>query len=56
MRMDPDSGMSVADWLAQAEEQEIAEVIGQMSVFGGVPGMTKAMQVAQGVIAEQGEG
>ena len=27
MRMDPDSGMSVADWLAQAEEKEIAGVI-----------------------------
>ena len=36
--------------------QEIAEVIGQMSVFGGVPAMTKAMQIAQGVIAEQEEG
>jgi 16S rRNA (cytosine1402-N4)-methyltransferase len=27
MRMDPDSGISVADWLAQAEEKEIARVI-----------------------------
>ena len=41
---------------AGATPQEIAEVIGQMSVFGGVPAMTKAMQLAQGVIAEQGEG
>ncbi len=27
MRMDPTAGMSAADWLARAEEQEIAEVI-----------------------------
>src|SRR5262245_9542142 len=27
MRMDPETGMSAADWLAQAEEQEIREVI-----------------------------
>ena len=39
---------------AGATPQEIAEVIGQMSVFGGVPAMTKAMQLAQGVIAEHG--
>ncbi|PRY21521.1 4-carboxymuconolactone decarboxylase [Aliiruegeria haliotis] len=41
---------------AGATPQEIAEVIGQMSVFGGVPAMTKAMQLAQGVIAETEEG
>ena len=40
---------------AGATPQEIAEVIGQMSVFGGVPAMTKAMQLAQAVIAEQSE-
>ena len=41
---------------AGATPQEIAEVIGQMSVFGGVPAMTKAMQLAQGVISDQEEG
>ncbi len=29
MRMDPDSGISAADWVAQAEEEEIREVIKQ---------------------------
>ncbi len=41
---------------AGATPQEIAEVIGQMSVFGGVPAMTKAMELAQAVIAETEEG
>ncbi len=41
---------------AGATAQEIAEVIGQMSVFGGVPAMTKAMELAQAVIAETQEG
>ncbi len=41
---------------AGATPQEIAEVIGQMSVFGGVPAMTKAMQIAQSAIAETEEG
>ncbi len=41
---------------AGATPQEIAEVIGQMAVFGGVPAMTKAMQLAQAVIAEIEEG
>ncbi len=41
---------------AGATPQEIAEVIGQMSVFGGVPAMTQAMQLAQAVIAEHEEG
>ncbi|MFV0334764.1 MAG: carboxymuconolactone decarboxylase family protein [Tropicimonas sp.] len=41
---------------AGATAQEIAEVIGQMSVFGGVPAMTKAMHLAQAVIAgKEGE-
>ena len=38
---------------AGATPQEIAEVIGQMAVFGGVPAMTKAMGIAQAVIAER---
>jgi 4-carboxymuconolactone decarboxylase len=41
---------------AGATPQEIAEVIGQMSVFGGVPAMTKAMQIAQSEIAAKEEG
>ncbi|MFV0358723.1 carboxymuconolactone decarboxylase family protein [Tropicimonas sp.] len=42
---------------AGATPQEIAEVIGQMSVFGGVPAMTKAMQLAQAeIVAAQEEG
>lgn len=40
---------------AGATPQEIAEVIGQMSVFGGVPAMTKAMGLAQEEIARQVE-
>ena len=40
---------------AGATPQEIAEVVGQMSAFGGVPAMTKAMQLAQNVIAEHSE-
>jgi 4-carboxymuconolactone decarboxylase len=38
---------------AGATPQEVAEVIGQMAVFGGVPAMTKAMGLAQTVIAER---
>ena len=40
---------------AGATPQEVAETIGQMAVFGGVPAMTKAMQTAQAVIAERAE-
>jgi 4-carboxymuconolactone decarboxylase len=40
---------------AGATKREIAEVIWQMSMFGGVPAMTKALEVAQGVFAETGE-
>jgi 4-carboxymuconolactone decarboxylase len=39
---------------AGARPQEVAEVIAQMSLFGGVPAMTRAMQAAQAVIAERG--
>lgn len=38
---------------AGATEQEIAETIAQMSMFGGVPAMTKALTLAQEVIAER---
>lgn len=37
---------------AGATEREIAEVIWQMSMFGGLPAMQKALEIAQGVFAE----
>jgi len=37
---------------AGATEREIAEVIWQMSMFGGLPAMQKALELAQGVFAE----
>jgi 4-carboxymuconolactone decarboxylase len=40
---------------AGATKREIAEVIWQMSMFGGVPAMTKALEIAQGVFDETGE-
>jgi 4-carboxymuconolactone decarboxylase len=40
---------------AGATRREIAEVIWQMSLFGGVPATTKALEIAQGVFGEDGE-
>ena len=40
---------------AGATEREIAEVIWQMSMFGGLPATQKAMETAQAVFAETGE-
>ncbi len=40
---------------AGATKREIAEVIYQMSMFGGVPAMTKALEIAQSVFSESGE-
>ncbi len=37
---------------AGATEREIAEVIWQMSMFGGLPAMQKALETAQAVFAE----
>ena len=37
---------------AGATAREIAEVIYQMSIFGGLPAMTKALEIAQGVFGE----
>ena len=37
---------------AGATPREIAEVIYQMSIFGGLPAMTKALEIAQGVFGE----
>ena len=38
---------------AGATEREIAEVIYQMSMFGGLPAMQKALETAQSVFAER---
>ena len=40
---------------AGATKREIAEVIWQMSMFGGLPAMQKALEVAQSVFAEMPE-
>jgi 4-carboxymuconolactone decarboxylase len=40
---------------AGATQREIAEVIYQMSMFGGLPAMQKALEIAQGVFGETGE-
>ena len=41
---------------AGATQKEIAEVIYQMSMLGGLPAMTRALGFAQAVFAEQEEG
>ena len=40
---------------AGATQREIAEVIWQMSMFGGLPAMQKALEMAQAVFAETEE-
>ena len=40
---------------AGATEREIAEVIWQMSMFGGLPALQKALEIAQAAIAETRE-
>ena len=40
---------------AGATQREIAEVIWQMSLFGGVPATTRALEIAQCVFGEDGE-
>ena len=40
---------------AGATKREIAEVIWQMSMFGGLPAMQKALEIAQSVFAETAE-
>ncbi len=37
---------------AGAKKQEIVETIGQMSVFAGIPAMTRALDLAQEVIGD----
>ncbi len=38
---------------AGATKQHIIETIGQMSVFAGIPAMTRALELAQAVLDEQ---
>jgi len=40
---------------AGAKKQEIVETIGQMSVFAGIPAMTRALEMAQDVMGETEE-
>lgn len=40
---------------AGARKQEIVETIGQMSVFAGIPAMTRALELAQEVMGETEE-
>lgn len=40
---------------AGATKREIAEVIYQMSMFGGLPAMTRALEIAQAVFDEVGD-
>ncbi|GAA6190526.1 carboxymuconolactone decarboxylase family protein [Phaeobacter gallaeciensis] len=40
---------------AGAKKQEIVEAIGQMSVFAGIPAMTRALELAQEVLGENGD-
>ena len=50
---EPQLKLSVRHALAAgATQREIAEVIWQMSMFGGLPAMQKALEIAQSVFAE----
>ncbi|MEX0320357.1 MAG: carboxymuconolactone decarboxylase family protein [Ruegeria sp.] len=40
---------------AGAKKQEIVETIGQMSVFAGIPAMTRALELAQEAMGEKGD-
>ena len=40
---------------AGAKKQEIVETIGQMSVFAGIPAMTRALELAQQVLDDKGD-
>ena len=41
---------------AGARKQEIVEAIGQMSVFAGIPAMSRALELAQEVMGTDNEG
>ena len=50
---EPPLRMTIKNGLAAgATKREIAEVIWQMSMFGGVPAMQRALEIAQAVFAE----
>jgi len=53
---EPQLRLSIRNALdAGATKREVAEVIYQMSMFGGVPAMQKALEIAQSVFAETKE-
>ncbi len=53
---EPQIRMTVRHLLtAGATKQEIAETIGQMSMFAGIPAMTRALEIAQEVLADNEE-
>lgn len=53
---DPQMRLTIRHALeAGATKREIAEVIYQMSMFGGLPAMTKALEIAQAVFDEVGD-
>jgi 4-carboxymuconolactone decarboxylase len=53
---EPQLRLTVQNALAAgATKREIAEVIWQMSMFGGMPAMQKALEIAQAVFAETEE-
>lgn len=53
---EPQMRVTVKNALAAgATKREVAEVIWQMSMFGGVPAMQKALETAQAVFAETEE-
>ena len=53
---EPQLKLTVQNALAAgATKREIAEVIWQMSMFGGLPATQKALEIAQAVFAETGE-
>ena len=53
---EPQLRMTIRNALsAGATKREVAEVIWQMSMFGGVPAMQKALEIAQAVFAETPE-
>jgi 4-carboxymuconolactone decarboxylase len=53
---EPQLRMTIRNGLAAgATKREIAEVIWQMSMFGGLPAMQKALEIAQAVFADTEE-
>ena len=53
---EPQLRMTIRQALAAgATKREIAETIFQMSMFGGLPAMQKALEIAQSVFAEENE-